>query len=75
MARLTSAAHGNFGDCKSIDEGVAEMRINVGPGYRVYFVREGAAVYLLLSGGDKSSQKRDVERAKEMARELRTANQ
>lgn len=75
LARLTSAAHGNFGDCKSIDEGVAEMRINVGPGYRVYFVREGAAVYLLLSGGDKSSQKRDVERAKEMARELRTANQ
>jgi putative addiction module killer protein len=75
LARLTSAAHGNFGDCKSIGEGVAEMRINVGPGYRVYFVREGATVYLLLLGGDKSSQKRDIERAKEMARELRNANQ
>ena len=75
MARLTSAAHGNFGDCKSLGEGVAEMRISVGPGYRVYFVREGAAVYLLLSGGDKSSQKRDVERAKEMARELRNTSQ
>jgi putative addiction module killer protein len=70
LARLTSAAHGNFGDCKAIGEGVSEMRINVGPGYRVYFVREGAEVYLLLLGGDKSSQNRDIE-----ARELKSAGQ
>ena len=47
------------------------MRINFGPGYRLYFVREGAAVYLLLFGGDKSSQKRDIELALAMARKLK----
>ena len=56
---------------KPVGEGVSEMRINVGPGYRIYFVREGAAVYLLLLGGDKSSQKRDIEQALAMARELK----
>ncbi len=70
-ARLVSAEHGNFGDTKPVGEGVSEMRINVGPGYRVYFVREGAADYLLLLGGDKSSQKRDIEQALAMARELK----
>jgi putative addiction module killer protein len=71
LARLTSAALGNFGDCEPVGEGVAEMRIHFGPGYRVYFVRQGAAVYVLLTGGDKSSQKRDIERAKALARELK----
>ena len=52
-------------------EGVAEMRIDYGPGYRVYFIRQGAPVYLLLTGGDKSTQHRDIERAKAMARELK----
>lgn len=70
-ARLLSAEHGNFGDCEPIGAGVSEMRIHYGPGYRVYFMRSGAAVYLLLWGGDKGSQRRDIERAKEMARELR----
>lgn len=70
-ARLVSAEQGNFGDTKPVGEGVSEMRIHVGPGYRVYFVREGAAVYLLLLGGDKSSQKRDIEQALAMARELK----
>jgi putative addiction module killer protein len=70
-ARLTRASLGNFGDCKPIGEGLSEMRIDVGPGYRVYFVRQGAAVYLLLTGGDKSTQDRDIERAKAMARELK----
>lgn len=71
LARLTSAAHGNFGDCEPVGEGVSEMRIHYGPGYRVYFVRNGTTVYVLLNGGDKGSQKRDIERAKEMARELK----
>jgi putative addiction module killer protein len=47
------------------------MRIHYGPGYRVYFVRHGAAIYLLLNDGDKGTQRRDIERAKEMARELK----
>ena len=71
FTRLDQASLGNFGDCKPIGEGVSEMRINFGPGYRLYFVREGAAVYLLLLGGDKSSQKRDIELALAMARKLK----
>ncbi len=71
LARLRSATLGNFGDCAAVGEGVSEMRVHVGPGYRVYFVRMGATVYVLLTGGDKSSQKRDIVRAKQMARELK----
>lgn len=71
LARLTSAAHGNFGDCEAVGEGVSEMRIHFGPGYRVYCVRRGATIYILLNGGDKSSQKRDIEKAREIARELK----
>jgi len=47
------------------------MRIDVGPGYRIYFIRRGVAVYVLLTGGDKSTQRRDIKQAKAMARELR----
>lgn len=68
--RIRSAEHGNFGDCEPVGEGVSEMRIHVGPGYRAYFIRRGELVYLLLLGGDKSSQKRDIRRAIEIAREL-----
>lgn len=68
--RLRSAEHGNFGDCEPVGEGVSEMRIHFGPGYRVYFTRRGEVVYLLLLGGHKSSQKRDIKRAIEMARAL-----
>lgn len=71
LARLRSATLGNFGDCEPVGEGVSEMRIHHGPGYRVYFMREGATVYLLLTAGDKASQKRDIERAKKMAKALR----
>lgn len=71
LARLTSASLGNFGDCEPVGEGVSEMRVHYGPGYRVYFVRHGATVYVLLNGGDKNSQKRDIEQAKAMARDLK----
>lgn len=68
--RIRSAEHGNFGDCEPVGEGVSEMRVHVGPGYRLYYTRRGEVVYLLLLGGDKSSQKRDIKRAIEMARTL-----
>ncbi|MDY0330633.1 MAG: type II toxin-antitoxin system RelE/ParE family toxin [Thiomonas sp.] len=68
--RIRSAEQGNFGDCGPVGEGVSEMRIHVGPGYRVYYTRQGEVIYLLLLGGDKSSQKRDIKRAIEMARTL-----
>ena len=71
LARLDRAALGNFGDCEPVGEGVAEMRIHFGPGYRVYFVRNGLTVYVLLHGGDKGSQRRDIEIAKELARALK----
>ena len=66
--RLDRAGRGNFGDCEPVGEGVSEMRIHYGPGYRVYFTRLGSVVYLLLLGGDKSTQKRDIKRAMDIAR-------
>jgi putative addiction module killer protein len=69
--RIRSAEHGNFDDCEPVGEGVSEMRIHVGPGYRVYFTQRAAVIYLLLVGGDKSSQKRDIKRAITMARALK----
>jgi putative addiction module killer protein len=71
LARLTRAEQGNLGDCKPVGEGVSEMRIDVGTGYRVYFVKQAKAVYFLILGGDKSSQNGDIELAKNMARELK----
>jgi putative addiction module killer protein len=68
--RIRAAEHGNFGDCEPVGEGVSEMRVHFGPGYRVYFTRRGDVVYLLLLGGNKSSQKRDIKRAIEMARAI-----
>lgn len=68
--RLDRAAKGNFGDCEPVGGGVSEMRIHYGPGYRVYFTRRDSVVYLLLLGGDKSTQKRDIKHAIEMANTL-----
>jgi putative addiction module killer protein len=70
IQRIRSAEYGNFGDCEAVGSGVSEMRIHTGLGYRVYFTRRGEVVYLLLLGGDKSSQKRDIKRAIVMAQSL-----
>lgn len=71
LRRLASAELGNFGDCEPVGEGVSEMRIHTGAGYRAYFIRRGSTVYVLLCGGSKASQKRDVKLAKQMAKELK----
>lgn len=71
LARLRGATMGNFGDSKPVGGGVSERRIDVGPGYRVYFMRRDKTVYVLLAGGDKSTQRRDISRALEMARAIR----
>ena len=68
--RLDRLAEGNAGDVRSVGEGVSEMRIHYGPGYRVYFTTRGDALTILLAGGDKSSQARDIQTALRLAREL-----
>ena len=70
QARIDRLEMGNFGDVAPVGEGVSEMRIFYGPGYRVYFVQRGRVVVILLSGGDKSTQRSDIVRAKEIARQL-----
>ena len=70
VERIRSAERGNFGDCESIGNGVSEMRIHFGPGCRVYFSRTGDVVYVLLCGGSKRGQQRDIAKAKTMARQL-----
>jgi len=64
-ARIARVAVGNFGDTEPVGEGVLELRIDWGPGYRVYFARLGQVVILLLCGGDKRTQQKDIDRAKE----------
>ncbi|KQP04599.1 type II toxin-antitoxin system RelE/ParE family toxin [Methylobacterium sp. Leaf93] len=66
--RVDRLAHGNPGDVKPVGEGVSELRIDYGPGYRIYFVRRGEALVILLCGGDEGSQDRDIARAKAIAR-------
>jgi len=70
QARIDRAAAGNLGTCAPVGEGVSEMKIDVGPGYRVYFVQRGLELIILLAGGDKSTQAKDVALAKELARQL-----
>ena len=71
QVRIDRAEDGNFGDCEPVGEGVSEMRIHYGPGYRVYFVQRGLEIVILLAGGDKSTQSKDIKIAREMARQLR----
>ena len=70
-ARIDRLQHGNPGDVEPVGEGVSEMRIHYGPGYRVYFMQQGAVLVILLCGGKKSSQKGDIKIAKAMANEIR----
>lgn len=70
LNRLDRATKGNFGDAKALIGGISEMRVDAGPGYRIYFTRRGEVVYLLLIGGDKSTQVRDIQRAKALLKTL-----
>lgn len=71
IARIDRAAGGNFGDWKPVGGGVAEMRIDHGPGYRVYFSRRGDRLVIILAGGTKGTQSADIHRAIEIAAELK----
>jgi len=68
--RIDRVALGNFGDAAPVGEGVSELRIDFGPGYRVYFVQRGKSVVILLGGGSKSTQGRDIKAAKLLAKEF-----
>ncbi|MGL4489590.1 MAG: type II toxin-antitoxin system RelE/ParE family toxin [Rhizobiaceae bacterium] len=68
-ARLLRLANGLAGDVSPIGDGLSELRIHYGPGYRIYFQRRGSVIIVLLCGGDKSTQSKDIARAKEIARE------
>jgi putative addiction module killer protein len=70
QARIDRAELGNFGDCAPVGEGVSEMRIHVGPGYRIYFVERGLEIIVLLAGGDKSTQAKDIKLAHKLAKQL-----
>ena len=72
VARLLAAEVGHLGDVRPVGEGVSEMRIQYGPGYRIYLITRGAELIILLCGGDKDSQQRDIARAKRMAMEWRS---
>lgn len=69
VTRVKQMEAGNLGDVKSVGDGVSEARIHYGPGYRLYFIEDGKVIIVLLCGGDKSSQKKDIKRAKELAKQ------
>lgn len=71
LKRIRRFQLGAFNDFKYLGDGISEMRVHVGPGYRVYYTRIGQTVYLLIGGGDKSTQSRDIARAIEIASDLK----
>jgi len=70
LRRIDRVKSGNFGDYKAVGDGVLELRITTGAGYRVYYTQEGDKIIILLIGGDKSTQSRDIEKAKQLKKEL-----
>jgi len=68
--RIRRLSMGNYGDVKPVGEGVSELRIDYGPGYRVYFVQRGQALIILLAGGDKRTQNKDIRSATELSRKV-----
>ncbi len=75
LARIERAKLGNFGDYKSVGKGVFEMRINKGKGYRIYYAKEADMAYLLISGGDKSNQHKDIQTAKMLWQQIKNEAQ
>ena len=71
QARIDKLEFGHFGDCESIGSGVFELRIHFGPGYRVYLMKKGQKLVILLAGGDKGSQVKDIKQAINLSNELR----
>ena len=70
LVRIERLAAGNLGDVKPVGEGVSELRIDYGPGYRVYYKKQGRSVVILLAGGDKRTQSRNIKTALRLARNL-----
>ncbi|EBW6363798.1 type II toxin-antitoxin system RelE/ParE family toxin [Salmonella enterica subsp. enterica serovar Oranienburg] len=73
LARIDRMREGNFGDAEPIGDGLSEARIHYGPGYRVYFMQQGDVIVVLLCGGDKSSQTKDIKQARRIAKAWREA--
>lgn len=69
QARIDRAGLGNLGDSASVGDGISEMRVHYGPGYRVYFMQQGGRLIVLLCGGDKGSQTKDIQKAKRIAKD------
>ena len=72
-ARIWRLSHGNKGDTETVGDGISELRINYGPGYRIYYTQVKEQLIILLCGGDKSSQSRDIKKAKKIASNLEEA--